>query len=83
MSEATLGRPFVATHPFGEQAWMPSWPGPMHANLMFGGVLFGKATFGANRRAELFLSYQWGDNQRTQAIVSANHSTSALSLISA
>lgn len=32
----------------------------MHANLMFGGVIFGKASYGLARRAEIFISYHWG-----------------------
>mmetsp|Transcript_43261 Transcript_43261/g.127228 ORF Transcript_43261/g.127228 Transcript_43261/m.127228 type:complete len:525 (+) Transcript_43261:631-2205(+) len=62
-TNAALQKPFVAIHPFGEQCFKSGWDRPVHANLMFGGVVFGKAQFGMSRRSELFLSYQWGEQQ--------------------
>eukprot|EP00966_Prymnesium_polylepis_P150120 3467496-Prymnesium_polylepis.1 len=56
-TNAALQKPFVAIHPFGEQCFKSGWDRPVHANLMFGGVVFGKAQFGMSRRSELFLSY--------------------------
>ena len=35
------------------------------ANLTFGGVVFGKATFGMRGRADIFLSYAWGRERRS------------------
>ena len=66
-SRATLERPFVGVHPFGEQCFQSAWARPVHANLMFGGVVFGKATYGLLRRAELFISYQWGKELRASS----------------
>ena len=40
---ATLAKPFLVTHPFGEQCFLHSWDRPVHGTLMFGGVVFGKA----------------------------------------
>lgn len=31
-------KPFLASHPFGEQCHQLGWEAPVHANLMFGGV---------------------------------------------
>ena len=57
-------------HPFGEQCFQSAWQKPMHGNLMFGGVVFGKAAYGLARRAEVFISYHWGNEKfDTQAIV--------------
>jgi hypothetical protein len=82
-AKSTVNKPFVAVHPFGEQCFQSAWERPMHANLMFGGVVFGKAAYGLARRAEIFISYHWGKELRaatstrqevlgfqTQAIVS-------------
>ena len=54
-------KPFLASHPFGEQCHQLGWDAPVHANLMFGGVVFGKATFGMRKRAQIFVSYAWDD----------------------
>ena len=76
---ATLNKPFVAVHPFGEQCFQSAWERPVHANLMFGGVIFGKATYGLLRRAEIFLSYQWGKELvRTGASEVAGFETQAI-----
>jgi hypothetical protein len=64
-------QPFLAVHPFGEQCYLPStFREPVHANLMFGGVVFGKAVFGLRQRAHIFLSYNWGEDGCTQKTVS-------------
>ena len=64
---------FLVTHPFGEQCYLPStFEEPVHANLMFGGVVFGKAVFGLLQRAHIFLSYAWDESESnaTQKAVS-------------
>eukprot|EP01043_Picozoa_sp_COSAG02_P023429 COSAG02_NODE_1251_length_13599_cov_13.573259_6_plen_613_part_00 len=60
---ATCSSPFMAVHPFGEQCYQVGWPKPVHSNLMFGGVMFGKASYGLLQRAHVFLSYAWDKNQ--------------------
>ncbi len=59
-SAATSDKPFMMSHPFGEQCKQIGWERGLHANLMFGGAVFGKAAFGLARPAQLFISYCWG-----------------------
>ena len=65
-STATSGKPFLMSHPFGEQCKQLGWARGVHANLMFGGVVFGKAAFGLSRPAQLFISYSWGAKVSSQ-----------------
>eukprot|EP01051_Picozoa_sp_SAG22_P009341 SAG22_NODE_771_length_7318_cov_6.057487_7_plen_407_part_00 len=60
------GKPFLVVHPFGEQCFQVGWKAPCHANLMFGGVVFGRATYGLQQRGRIFLSYSWGPQNETQ-----------------
>jgi len=61
-------KPFLVSHPYGEQYRLgKAWGAPIHANLMFGGVVFGKAMFGMQRRAEVFVSYTWWDRDKRMA----------------
>ena len=53
------------------QCFQSAWNRPVHANLMFGGVVFGKAKFGMARRSELFISYQWGERKRIDSVAEA------------
>jgi hypothetical protein len=63
------GKPFMVVHPFGEQCFQIGWRAPVHANLMFGGVIFGRATYGLQHRGHIFLSYNWGLENKTQKLV--------------
>jgi hypothetical protein len=45
---------------------------------MFGGVVFGKATYGLSRRADIFISYQWGRAVSTDASDTAGFETQAI-----
>ena len=49
-----FGQAFLVTQPFGEQCFQSSWRAPVHANLMFGGVVFGRTTFNMRRRDLLY-----------------------------
>lgn len=61
-----VDKPFLVAHPFGEQCFQIGWQAPVHANLMFGGVVFGRATYGLQQRGRIFLSYNWGKENKTQ-----------------